>query len=72
MGLIFRIHTTETFHQGEVLFVQAANNFFHAAKLHIMQLWLELFLGISTKISNKCQLWRFLTKYIQGEKIFAV
>lgn len=38
--------------------VQAANNFFHAAKLYIMQLWLELFLVICTKISKKCQMWR--------------
>ena len=41
-------------------FVQAANNFFHAAKLYIMQLWLELFLDICTKISKKCQCEGFL------------
>ena len=28
----------ENFQQGEVLFVQAAYNFLHAAKLHFMQL----------------------------------
>ena len=47
----------ENFHHGEVLFVQAAYNFFHASKMHFMQLPpLELFLGIGTKISKKCQL----------------
>ena len=37
MGVKF-LHGVENFHQGEVLFVQAANNFFHAAKMHFMQL----------------------------------
>ena len=31
------LHSAENFHQGEILFVKAANNFFHAAKFHIMQ-----------------------------------
>jgi hypothetical protein len=38
MGLDFSISTVEHFYQGKVLFVQAANNFFHAAKIHFMQL----------------------------------
>ena len=54
------LHAVENFHQGEVSFVQSAYNFFYAAKMHFMQLWLELFFGICTKISKKCQLWRFL------------
>ena len=43
----------ENFLKGEVLFVQAAYNFLHAAKMHFMQLYIELFLGIFTKISKK-------------------
>ena len=37
MGVEF-LHGVENFHQGEVLFVQAAHNFLHAAKMHCMQL----------------------------------
>ena len=44
----------ENFHLGsKVLFRQAANNFLHAAKI---QLKLELFLEVCTKISKKWQL----------------
>jgi hypothetical protein len=45
------LHGVENFHQGELLFVQAPYNFLHAAKMHIMKLWLELFLGSFTKVS---------------------
>ena len=63
MGVKF-LHGAEDFHQGEVLFFQTAYNF-HAAKIHFMQLWLELFLGICTKISKKCQYHEdFLTKFL--------
>ena len=48
----------KSFIRVEFFFVQTANNFFHAAKLYIMQLWLELFLVISTKIVKNCQLRR--------------
>ena len=51
MGVEF-LHGVENFHQGEVLFVQAAYNLLHAAKMHFMQLMPELFLGICTKISK--------------------
>ena len=37
MGVKFQ-HAVENFHQGEVLFVQAANNLFPAAKMHSIQL----------------------------------
>ena len=33
----------EYFQQGEILFVQAAYKFLHAAKMHIMQLELDFF-----------------------------
>ena len=55
MGVRFW-HAAEIFHHGKVFFVQAAYNFFHAAKMHFVQLWLELFLGICTKNFKKCQL----------------
>ena len=32
------LNGVENFHEGEVLFVQAAYNFLHAAKMHFMQL----------------------------------
>ena len=32
------LHGVQNFHQGEVLFVQAAYNFLHGAKMHFMQL----------------------------------
>ena len=38
MGVEF-LHGVENFHQGEVLFVQAAHNFLHAAKMQFMQLY---------------------------------
>ena len=37
MGVKF-LQGVENFKQGEVLFVQAACNFLHAAKVHFMQL----------------------------------
>ena len=37
MGVKF-LQGVENFQQGEVLFVQAAYNFFHASKMHFMQL----------------------------------
>ena len=37
MGVEF-LHDEENFQQGEVLSVQAAYNFLHAAKMHFMQL----------------------------------
>ena len=37
MGIKF-LHDAENFHQGEVLFVQAPYDFFHAAEMHFMQL----------------------------------
>ena len=46
----------ENFQQGEILFVQAAYKFLHAAKMHFMQLELEFFFGICTKYFKKCQL----------------
>ena len=46
----------ENFQQDEVLFVQAAYKFLHAAKMHFKQLEPELFLGICTKFSKKCHL----------------
>ena len=42
----------ENSQQGEVLFVQAAYKFLHAAKMHFM----ESFFGICTKYFKKCQL----------------
>jgi hypothetical protein len=42
MGVKF-LQGVENFQQGEVLFLQAAYNFLHAAKVHFMQLYLELF-----------------------------
>ena len=48
MGVEF-LHIVKYFHQGEVLFVQAAYNFLHATLARIV-------LGICTKISEKCQL----------------
>ena len=37
MGVRF-LHDVENFHQGEVLFWQAAYKYLHAAKMHLMQL----------------------------------
>ena len=37
MGVEF-LHGVENFHQGKVLFVQAAYNFLHAAKMYFMHL----------------------------------
>ena len=50
------MHGVVNCHQGEILFAQVAYNFLHAAKMHFLQLKLELNLGICTKISKKCQL----------------
>ena len=55
MGVEF-LHGVENFHHDEVLFVQAGYNFLHSAKMHFMQLLLELFLGICTKHFKNCQL----------------
>ena len=55
----------ENFQQGEVLFVQAAYNFLHAAKVHFMQLYLELFLRYLYKIFQKnAKYEEFLTKFV--------
>ena len=55
----------ENFHQVELLFVQAVYNFLHAAKMHFMQLKLELFFCICTKISKKnANYEEFLTKFV--------
>ena len=59
MGVKF-LQGVENFQQGEVLFVQAAYKFLHAAKMHFMQLYLEFCVGICTKYFKKCQLWRIL------------
>ena len=40
-------------YQGEVLFVQGAYKFLHAAKTHFMQLWMQLLLGICKKKIQK-------------------
>ena len=63
LGVEF-LHGVEKFCQGEVLFVQAAYKFLHAAKMHFKQLEPEFFLGICTKNFKNATSEEFLTKFV--------
>ena len=59
----------EKFQQGEVLFVQAACKSLHAAKMHFMQLKLELFLGICTKYFKNANYEELLAKFVNTNNL---
>ena len=59
----------EKFQQVEVLFVQAACECLHAAKMHFMQLKLELFLGICTKYFKNANYEELLAKFVNTNNL---
>ena len=63
MGIRFLLGV-EIFHQAEVLFVQAAHGFFTWFKNVVYAALANFSLDICTKISKNCQLWWFLTNFL--------